>query len=68
MKMASSKTRIRNIRRRANKNISKKDDTVTVDADDFFWLLTQIHLSNNLEILEMKIESLENELKKYKGI
>ncbi|UAW07740.1 hypothetical protein PVJ1_00006 [Psychrobacillus phage PVJ1] len=59
--MASTKTRLRSIRRIANKRIDKKNNTVTICADDFFWALTQIHISNNLEILEEQNQKLINE-------
>ncbi|TQR21816.1 hypothetical protein [Psychrobacillus vulpis] len=59
--MASTKTRLRSIRRKANKHINKKNNTITVCAEDFFWVLTQIHISNNLEILEEQNQKLVDE-------
>lgn len=47
--MASTKTRLRSIRKRASKNTNKKTNKITIDGDDFWWIMKQ---SEKIALLE----------------
>lgn len=54
--MASTKTRLRSIRKKASKRTNPKSNMIEIAADDFWWIMNLIYQADKIESLETNLK------------
>ena len=54
--MASIKTRLRSIRKRASKRTNPKNNMIEIAGDDFWWIMNLIYQADKIERLETNLK------------
>lgn len=54
--MASIKTRLRSIRKRASNRTNPKNNMIEIAGDDFWWIMHLIYQAEKIEFLETNLK------------
>ncbi|MFJ8064883.1 hypothetical protein ACIQYS_09640 [Psychrobacillus sp. NPDC096426] len=65
--MASIKTRLRSIRKRASKRTNPKNNMIEIAGDDFWWIMNLIYQADKIDQLETNLK-LQERIKELEGV